>query len=117
MSLKLHEMPTLDARSDLQVACTSVVGASVNEGSGEDLAGKGGNPPASEGPSLTETLDYVQVLAAQLKKLAHTAGFGRLGLILMMAEQEAQQQMHQSGAHQSGRPTPDGMGSPSGRQD
>lgn len=116
MSFKLQDGPTSEPRPGVPAGLSSVTESAAKDGNCESAIGKSGSQPPSDGPSLAETLDYVMVLAAQLKKLAQAAGFGRLGLILMMAEQEAHQQLHRSGAHQSGEPAPDGMGSPAGRQ-
>ena len=48
---------------------------------------------ADEPASHAETLEYIMTLTVQIKKMAQRAGFQRLGLILMLAEQEARQQM------------------------
>ena len=96
MSLKLH--PTsdqTDAKSDAAQGkvCTSADTKAAAEPARKALA----DDPAEEKPSQAETLDYVMALTIQIKNMAQRAGFRRLGLILMLAEQEARQQIASNG--------------------
>lgn len=53
-------------------------------------------PEVAQRTSATESLNYLIELTFELKQLANLAGFNRLGLILMLAEQEARQQLSKS---------------------
>ncbi len=92
MSLKLHSDP--DHTDPNIETAQGKAGKSAESKSATKQAQKV-HPDASgeEMPSQAETLDYLIALTIQIKKMAERAGFRRLGLILMLAEQEARQQM------------------------
>ena len=46
--------------------------------------------------SAAESLEYLIELSSEMKQLANVAGFKRLGLVLMLAEQEARQQLRKT---------------------
>ncbi len=91
MSLKLH--PTSDASDAKKAASQDKIDIAAGTRSATEAPA-----PTDELPSQAETLDYLMTLTIQLKKMAQGAGFRRLGLILLLAEQEARQQMLSTGS-------------------
>lgn len=95
MSFRLQEDTT---KSDPDISQKSARACTGSGTSGDGLDAGSAADEQLNTASSRQTLEYLSELTVELKTLAEQAGFRRLSLILLLAEQEARQQLAERAA-------------------